>query len=437
MNTKFKLMSVSALLALTSCGGNEIPETVPRQPLALLGDAVTGDAQSPTDITITSFTSDLTSPDKLAFEIQVTDIGPGTADSSDTIDTESLSFALEYSQTADFKNTYRTALFDQQVIQNADNSVTVSARSSRADLPSGNYSVRIVVNPDWHMYIENNFQGNDLSEPLYYISESNYLNNYSSVFNHTLETSIQCTEDVLEQNNSFVNATALTSGSTISASLCHDNADYYALALQAGQTVVLNFAYDGEFDVTTPTQYAIVSDDYYRQDTGVLEGPESQLQFDAAVTGTYYLAIYGRRSDYVISRDTSTALAADWFFTSDTVAGPTSPAYGAITLNRLNFTSQGIVNKTASCKKEITDPLDQNTYITPPHFPDIHEVRFLDNNIYLIDGESRFQWSIATGDISNDDWYENPYPGWAENLFNGSWRYWDFDGRSYVECKLR
>lgn len=426
MNIKLKVLSVSTILALTSCGGSDSPVQSPRQ--SFITQQLSDTAyDSGTDLTIENFT---VTPADNTFEIQVSNNG------ENPLNTDNLSFSLEYSKTGDFQRPYRVALFDQQVVQSTNSSATISARSRPAALPSGNYLARLEVNPDWHMYIENNFQDISLSQPLYYISETNYDNNKSSTFQMPLNTDIQCTEDTYENNNSFDTATRLNSKDSISASLCEDNADYYALPSQANQTTVLSFQYRGSPD-TTPTQYTIISDDFFRQDSGILEAPESKIQFTAAVSGNYYLAIFGSRTDYTISRDHQPALAADWFFSTDTVAGPDSPVYGPVTLNRLNFNTSDLLNKSAHCRKQIIDPLDPTSYTTPPHFPGIHEFRFLENNIYLKDGETRYQWAVVTGDISNDDWYDNPYQGWAENLFDGSWRYWDFNGESYVQCAFR
>ncbi len=429
MNTKLSILSLSSALALAGCGGTELQDTPIQQPFTaqLLSDTASGS----TDIVINSVVAGpVTADNHTTYAIQATDIGAGP------VDTDNLSFALEYSKTEDFNSVYRIALFDLQTTRSDGNSVDITARAKPVELPSGTYNARLTVNPNWQTYIENNLQPADLSQPLRYIAESNHDNNSSDIFTAFIETDIQCAEDNLEGNNTFLSATQLSSLASVSASLCEDNADYFALPMLANQTSVLSFIYDGAYN-STPTQYALISDDFHRQSTGVLEGPQSRIQLTAAVSGTYYLAIFGARANYTIDRDHQAALKPDWFFSTDTVEGPISPVLGAITLNKLNFNVDDLLNKTVRCAKQIIDPLYPDTYTTPLHFPDAHEFRLLEDNKYLLDGTNRFQWGVSNGDISNDDWYENPYHGgWAENLYDGRWRYWEFDAESYVQCEI-
>jgi len=371
------------------------------------------------DLTIASVVAPTSSDEHWSFDIEI-------AEPTD-YERDNLSFMLELSQQQDFSTVYRTALFDQVITGNR-----ISARTKTPALPSSNYFARVQVNPDWGMYLENQFEDSNLSVPLRYIEESDYNNNHSEVFMLQIVSTITCTEDAYETDTGISDAPVLTQGSSVSASLCLDNADYYAFELAQGTNTILTIK---QPDNPVAARYAIVDPDYNVSETGVIFGAAKDIQVTAQQSGTHHLAIYGNRTNYQLSRDITATLNHDWFFTTDSVDGPVSPLLGPITLNRLQFTRDGLIGQSVQCARYIIDPDSGDRYITPPHFPDIHTYRFQDNNVYFIDEERHLDWMVS-GDISTANWYENLYYGWAENIGNGGWRYWDFEGDSYVECEI-
>ena len=278
---------------------------------------------------------------------------------------------------------------------------------------------------------------NDLATALHYIDESNYQNNASAAFNTTVNQGFNCTDDSHENNDTINNATVVASGTTLDASLCDDNADYYAFSVAAGETAVASFHYTNNAQTDWKTRYTIIDSDYQRLESGVLDTAKNDIQISASTSGTHYLAIYGERSNYRISKDTTTALAPDWFFASDTVAGPVSPVYGPVTLTRLAFNETDLIDHSMSCSRFVIDTETFDNYITPSHFPQMHEFLFQVNNELRIDRTEQDLWNASTGDISSDSWYTNPYFGWAENTSEGYFRYWEFDGNSYIGCRFK
>ena len=125
-------------------------------------------------------------------------------------------------------------------------------------------------------------------------------------------------------------------------------------------------------------------------------------------------------------------------FTAETIAGPNSWLLGDITLRKLLFSEELLYGQVVNCGRITTQFRGEFpvAYITPSHFADNFEFRFLADGTYLIDGEQEAGWSTVNGDISNADWYGNDFPGYAERVSDYEWRYWSNDGLSYVECTL-
>ena len=383
-----------------------------------------------TDLTITALTHERTTDGSHRFEITV-------ASTDKSVDVGNLSFMMESSTTDSFHSVYKSALYDQRVVAQDIGQATITARTKDVPLRDAVFYTRVVVNPDWHQYLETALVNNDLSTPLHYIEESNYQNNASDTFNTTVSHGFTCAEDSYENNDTIDQATALPAGVTLNASLCDDNADYFALSINAGETSVVSFDYTNASLTDWKTRYSIINSQFQRVESGVLDTARHDIRITADTSGTHYLAIYGERNGYQLSRDTSPALPPNWFFGTDTVAGPVSPVYGPITLTRLAFNETDLVDHIIACSRFVIDPVTGDSYITPSHFPQTHDFVFLGNNEMIIDRSERDLWNASTGDITSDSWYTNPYFGWAENTGDGSFRYWEFDGNSYIGCRCR
>ena len=107
-------------------------------------------------------------------------------------------------------------------------------------------------------------------------------------------------------------------------------------------------------------------------------------------------------------------------------------------MNRLALSEALLVDQTVNCNRISTQFSDDQpvAYVTPLHFAGIHEFRFLADGSYLIDGEQAQGWRVSDGDVSNGDWYDNDFPGYAQQVSINEWRYWSEDGLAYVECTL-
>ncbi len=431
-----QILGIAATVtALASCDSSApVP---PDSGLQLLSAQTLADDPEPgvvdntlTDLTISELIHEQAADGSHRFQISI-------SGNDKSVDLNNLSFMMETSTTNDFQSVYKSALYDQRTVTQEVGVATITARTKAVPLRDASYFTRVVVNPDWHLYLENTLVDNDLSTPLHYIGESNYQNNTSTTFMTTVNQGISCIEDNHENNDTISQATALQSGQSLDASLCDDNADYYAFNVPAGDTTVVSFSYSNKGSDSWKTRYSVIDSDHQRIKTGLLDTAEQDIQITAENTGTHYLAVFGERSNYRLSRDTKTPLAADWFFSDDNVAGPVSPVYGPVTLTRLNFTTTGLINHTAKCSRFVIDPESLDQYITPSHFPDMHTFLFLENNEVRIDNDQQDLWNASTGDISSDSWYNNPYFGWAENTGDGTFRYWDFDGNSYIGCRMK
>ncbi len=428
---RFFYTAVTAM-TVAGCDSGEprLPDTSQQfQSVQLFADGSEG-AIGTVDLTIADLTHEQTTDGSHRFQIAI-------ASDEKSIDISNLSFMMETSTTEDFQSVYKSALYDQRTVSQDVGIATITARTKAVPLRDAVYFTRVVVNPDWHQYLESALVNNDLSQPLHYIAESNYQNNASATFNTTVSQGVICSEDSHENNDTIKQATAIQSGESINVSLCDDNADYYAFALDAGETTVVSFNYSDSTRTDWKTRYSLIDSQYQRIESDVLDAAEHDFQITAENAGTHYLAVYGDRSAYRLSRDTKTPLAADWFFTADTVDGPVSSVYGPVTLTRLAFNEAQLLNHTVSCSRFVIDPEAPDSYITPSHFPELHDFLFLANNEVLIDKDKKDLWNASTGDITSDSWYDNPYFGWAENTGEGSFRYWDFDGNSYIGCRFK
>ncbi len=364
----------------------------------------------------------------LPFELVVNNL-------SGAVEISDLSLALEYSTTADFNRVYRSALVDLRRIDDSDNqSLAISARSFLADLPSGNYLGRVIINPDWNLYFDNASRQPDYGQPFRYTPESDYSNNASSSFAIEVASDVVCVEDAFETPNALASATTITTGRNISASLCEDNNDLYAVTLAENSSTTLTFKdLDDNGD---RTEYTVISPQFTLLKQHTLSPMGNEFTIDADTAGTYYIAIHGARSNYQIGRDTGERIAEHWFFSTDTVEGPNSWAYGPITLNRLQFDKQTLLHQTASCTRFVTEFVDDEpaAYTTPSHFTGTHEFRYISTDSFMLDGSLMYDWQIIQGDITHQSWYSNPYQGWAEKISDGGFRYWQYDGLSYVQC---
>ena len=107
-------------------------------------------------------------------------------------------------------------------------------------------------------------------------------------------------------------------------------------------------------------------------------------------------------------------------------------------LHRLAFSEAGLEGQVVDCGRITTQFSDDApvAYVTPHHFADNYNFRFLAGGEYIVDGELASGWGVQSGDIFNDHWYSHDYPGFAQKTGGHSWRYWSADGFSYVDCAI-
>ena len=357
---------------------------------------------------------------------------------------DNLSVALEVGASGSFADSYRIALFDirSESTDETGSAVTLSARSTVTDLPSGNYAARLVVNPNWQNAFDTIPSDHDSRQPFRYAEEYDYSNNASNVFQIDVTNTKVCTEDSFEDDDNFSTATAIPAGGLIDAALCLDDVDFYSVDLTAGSSTALTFDYtDNEDGLKRATSYVVFDSNANRMANGIAR-EANDIVINAEAAGIYYLALYGQRSSYRIVRADGRGLANDFsndrIFGEETIAGPESWLFGEITLNKLAFSEELLNDQVIDCGRITTQfGNDQPiAYVTPQHFADIHKFRFLTDGSYIIDDELQAEWSLQNGDIVNRDWYENAFPGYAEMIDSNSWRYWSIDGLAYAECTL-
>jgi hypothetical protein len=456
MNIKLNtLASVIAMATLAGCGGSgdnnsaQSPETAQAN---FANDPTS--AQSSGSVSLAGTPLATAANDLAISNVAIT----GTFDSSGTagyrftltnggsnIPVDLLSVALEVSATGDFNDAFRTALFDIRAVDGQSSGSEFTARSAPVNLPGGSYSARLVVNPNWQYAFDTVPAGHNHATPYRYIAESDFSNNASNVFQISVAGSISCTEDGFEHNDTLATAHELPVGGQIDSSLCHDNVDIYSVALGSGESASLSFDYtDTETNNNPATRYVVIDPSMQTHTAPGVARETSNIVIDADTAGTYYLALYGQRSSYRLSRNSATGsgIANDFVdtnvFSAGTLNGPQSWLLGNITLQKLNFTAEKITDQVINCGR-ITTQFSGDApvaYVTPDHFADIHEFRFLPGGDYLIDAEQETGWTVSNGDIANPDWYTNDYPGYAQRLSNNEWRYWSTDGLAYVECQL-
>ncbi len=365
--------------------------------------------------------------------------------SGKTIPTDNLSVALEIAASTSFSDAYRIPLFDLRTAQDQPSRFT--ARSAPVDLPSGSYQARLVVNPSWRHHFDITPVDHRHATAYHFMSEQDYRNNASEVFQVALQSRTNCVEDAYEENDNHQSAQPVPEGGQIDAALCNDNMDLYSVRLDAGASATIAFHYgDPQANLNNPTSYTVLDSSFTPVASSRPARDSHKIVVDADTEGTYYVALHGARSNYRLTRFSGAAgpdLAEDFvssslFANGSTLAGPQSWLLGEITLQKLAITEDKMLNQTVNCGR-ITTQYDNNqpvAYVTPQHFADIHEFQFLEGGEYLVDGEMNNSWTIANDDISSPHWYANEYPGYAERVSDDRWRYWTSDGLAYVECSV-
>lgn len=396
------------------------------------------------------------SSDSIEFQFDVSTGG------SDSIELDALSVILEVAVSGSFVDSYRLPLFDIRSLvdsgisesSNSDNlstdagTLAFTARSTVADLPSGNYSARLVVNPNWQNVFDVMPPTVDQSLPFHFLEETDYNNNVSNDFSINVVSTLACVEDEFEQNDSFANATVIPIGGQITASLCNDTVDFFSVDLAAGASTSIYFDYAETTDKMSQASKYMLFDNEFRVMRGSVAREANDIEIRANAAGTYYLAVYGQRSDYRLTREPTqgTALPPNFandfsnslFFTAESVAGPDSWLLGPITLQKLAFTESDLEGQVVDCGRITTQFRDDApvAYVTPRHFADIYTFRFFSDGEYFVDSEAASGWSVQEGDIVNSHWYQHDYPGYAQKIDEHGWRYWSSDGLSYVECVI-
>lgn len=471
MNNIFKALGTAATLSsLVACGGGSEESSVRGTlglPEPVLGSATSivvnndsdqsgteslsmsgsADAQSPFDFTIANalaLAGNATSK-SVSFQFSVEEVG------GSNLPLDQLSLALEVAATGRFTDAYRMPLFDIRSVDDSavGSSAELTARGAATDLPSGTYLARLVVNPNWQNAFDSVPADSDHSQPFRYVAERDYSNNASNTFQIQVQNTVVCAEDSFEDNDDVLSANAIPTGGQINASLCLDEVDFYSVSLRQGETTSLSFNYtDGDTNPNPSTRYVLLDPDFNRLSAPQVARSSNNIEIEADQAGSYYLALYGQRSSYRMTREPETGaaldpgLASDFsntrIFTAETIAGPNSWLLGDITLRKLLITEELLYGQVVSCGRITTQFRGEFpvAYVTPSHFADDFEFRFLADGSYLIDGEQEAGWSIVNGDISNADWYGNDHPGYAERVSDYEWRYWSTDGLSYVDCTL-
>ncbi len=373
----------------------------------------------------------------ISYHFDVTDTA------GEEIPLDRLSVALEVAASGSFEDSYRMPLFDIREADVEKNSgyLSLTARSAAADLPAGSYIARLVVNPNWQYSFDSVPQDTNDNRPFRYIEERDYSNNASNTFQINVSSTTECVEDAFEDNDSIGDAVAIPSGGQVSASLCLDDVDFYSVVLGAGESTSLTFDYtDSRSNPNPATRYIVLDSSFNRTSQPGVARESNRIVITAQSAGQYYLALYGQRSSYRITHAGGLAGDAtnDSLFHPESLAGPTSWMYGDIVLHRLALTEVMLNDQAVNCGRISTQFRDGQpvSYVTPQHFADIHEFRFLSGGDYLVDAERHKGWHIEDGDIVNRDWYTNGFPGYAEKVENNSWRYWSADGLAYVTCTL-
>jgi len=405
--------------------------------VSLAGDA---SSLSVIDMVISNaeVTAGMTSSNSIAYRFEVFDTGGAD------LPFDELSVALEVGASGSFADSYRIALFDirRDSDSQTGSAVALTARSALTDLPSGNYSARLVVNPNWQNAFDTVPATHDDRQPFRYIEERDYSNNASNVFQIDVTNTKECIEDSFEDNDSFSTATVIPAGGQIDSVLCLDEVDFYSVDLTDRTSTSLAFDYtDNEDGLKRATSYVVFDANANRIADGIAR-EANDIVIIADAPGIHYLALYGQRSSYQIVRADGPGLADDFsddgLFGDESIVGPHSWLFGEVTLHKLAFSKELLNDQVINCGRITTQFSNQQpiAYVTPGHFADIHKFHLLTNGSYLVDDQPQAEWTIADGDIVSIDWYENAFPGYAETVGSNSWRYWSGDGLAYAECTL-
>ena len=214
------------------------------------------------------------------------------------------------------------------------------------------------------------------------------------------------------------------------------------MTLSLGEITSLTFDYtDAQNNPNPATRYVVLDSNFNRVTEPTVARESNRIVISAVDAGKYYLVLFGDRSSYRITRiggGIADDFANENLFLEDTIVGPRSWLLGDVVLNRLALSEAILTEQTVNCGRITTQYGEDRpiAYVTPLHFADIHEFRFLADGNYLIDGEEVQGWHVSDGDVSSPDWYDNGFPGYAQRVSNNEWRYWSDDGFAYVECTL-
>lgn len=466
-NVSKALGSATVMCALAACGGSsgdlvssQFVSSGSATDISPGGSLVSEDASQVSSVSLSGeanlsatseliiqnarISSDNLAPSSVEFQFEIADSGGAG------INVEDLSVALEIATSGNFDDSYRQPLFDirQSGATTVTGGVPLTARGAAADMPGGNYSARLVVNPNWQNAFDIVPADRDQSQPFHFIEERDYSNNASNTFAMAIQSTMSCVEDEFEENDSIATATVLPVGGQIAASLCTDTVDFYSIELAVGETTSIYFDYIGAQDNISQVSKYVLLDSQYKTVGGSVARESNDIKVNATVAGTYYLVVYGTRSSYQLTREPSLGVtfpenfsndfANNAFFTGETAAGPQSWQLGDITLNKLAFTESGLAGQVVNCGR-ITTQFSADlpvAYVTPDHFADNYQFHFLAGGAYIVDGEQVSGWGVQNGDVFNAHWYGHDYPGYAQITGTHDWRYWSADGLSYVDCAI-
>lgn len=457
MKLKFKtLTSAIVFSSLVACGGHgtdmaaqdssesNLPAvqndsaTTPRVTNApSLAGAAQSDAVHDLIIGNVNASASFTDQTPVSFTFSVEDL------SNAGIPLDDLSIVLEIAASGSFIDAYRQPLYDITPVDR----VRFNARSAPIDLPDGSYQARLVVNPSWRYSFAVAPASHSHMSSFRYFTERDYRNNASGVFQASVSTDTVCAEDSFENNDNHQSAQPIPVGGQVDASLCTDHVDIYSVQLAANEKASIAFNYkSAQAARSKPTRYIVLDSSFTSQADPALAKDAHTIDIESSIAGSYYVAIFGGRSDYRLTRFADSripGLAEDFADTSlfspgSEVDGPQSWLLGQIKLQQLAITEDKLTNQAINCGR-ITTQYDNGeplAYVTPNHFADLHRIEFFHNGEYLIDGEPASGWSVRNGDIVLNNWYENEYSGHAERVSDDRWRYWTRDGLAYVECSI-
>jgi hypothetical protein len=457
MTMKLKtLTTVLALSSLAACGGSGDSTDISNAPTDstnLSNDAATasfiassslagapvGNAQYDLTITDVALSETLSDSGTATFSFGITDL------SGAAVPTDNLSIALEIAGSGSFTDAYRTPLFDLRASD--DSTGRFTARSAPVDLPGGSYQARLVVNPSWRYKFDVAPADHSHTSAFHYVGERDYRNNASAAFQAQVSSNTRCAEDGFENNDNHQSAQPVPPGSQIDAALCLDDMDLYSVQLGSADSASIAFHYtDPNASLNQASRYVVLDSALTPLSAPHTARDAHRIEIESTAAGTYYLALFGARSEYRLTRFAGTSgtdLANDFTDTSlfaggSELLGPQSWLFGQVMLQKLAITEESMVNQTVNCGRITTQYQNGEpvAYVTPQHFADIHEFQFRRDGQYLLDADVQSGWTVANGDLAGPHWYNNDYPGYAERVSDDRWRYWTTDGLAYVECAI-